>query len=456
MNTIENIVKNQRTYFNKGETLDYSFRKKQLLKLKDMLKIHQEEIYQALKDDLNKSKTETHMTELGFLYAEIDLTIKNLKEWMEKEQVHTPITHKGSKSFIYKEPYGVTLVIAPWNYPLQLAIGPVIGAMAAGNCVVVKPSEFSSATSRIISEMVQATFEPDFITVVEGAKDESQELLKQQFNYIFFTGSSNVGKIVMKAASEHLTPVTLELGGKSPVIVDKDADIKLAAKRIVWGKFTNAGQTCVAPDFLYVHEKVKKKLVKALKKYIKSFYEKKPLENKDYVHIINSDHFNRLNSYMDKGNILFGGNINTDDLAIEPTLIDQITWDDPIMEEEIFGPLLPILSFRKLDDALEQIKQIDKPLAFYYFGNNKKTQERIIKEVPFGGGCINDTLFHLANPHLPFGGVGSSGMGSYHGKYTFDTFSHKKSILKQTTSFDIPLRYPGSKIASALVQRVMK
>lgn len=455
MNTIGNIVKDQRIYFNKGETLDYSFRKKQLLKLKEMLKVHEEEIYQALKNDLNKSKAETHMTELGFLYIEIDLTIKNLKEWMEEEQVHTPITHKGSKSFIYKEPYGVALVIAPWNYPLQLAIGPVIGAIAAGNCVVIKPSEFSIATSRIMAEMFRSTFDPNYIAVVEGAKDESQELLKQEFDYIFFTGSTNVGKIVMKAASEHLTPVTLELGGKSPVIVDKDADIKLAAKRIVWGKFTNAGQTCVAPDFLYVHEKVKKKLIKALKKYIISFYEKKPLENKDYVHIINSDHFNRLNNYMDKGNILYGGQTDTNIKAIEPTLMDGITWDDPIMQEEIFGPLLPILTFRKLDDALTQIKQIDKPLAFYYFGNNKKTQEKIIKEVPFGGGCMNDTLFHLANPHLPFGGVGSSGMGGYHGKYTFDTFSHKKSILKQTTKFDIPLRYPGSKIANAMIKKVM-
>lgn len=456
MNTIENIVKNQRTYFNKRETLDYSFRKKQLLKLKNMLKKHEKEIYQALADDLNKSKDETYMTELGFLYVEIDLAIKNLKDWMEVEQVHTPLTHKGSKSYIYKEPYGVTLVIVPWNYPLQLAISPVIGAIAAGNCVIIKPSEFSRATSRIIADMFQATFESNYMTVVEGAKKESQELLKQQFDYIFFTGSTNVGKIVMKAASEHLTPVTLELGGKSPAIVDKDADINMAAKRIVWGKFTNAGQTCVAPDFLYVHEKVKNKLVKAMKKYIVSFYKKNPLENKDYGRIINSDHFNRLSNYMNKGNILFGGNTHTEKLAIEPTLIDGITWDDPIMKKEIFGPLLPILTFGKLDEALAQIKKNDKPLAFYYFGNNKKSQDKVLKEMPFGGGCINDTLYHLANPHLPFGGVGSSGMGGYHGKYSFDTFSHRKSILKQTNSFDIPLRYPGSKIASAIVKKVMK
>lgn len=421
-----------------------------------MLKEHEKELYQALADDLNKSEDEAYMTELGFLYVEIDLAIKSLKEWMEEEQVHTPLTHKGSKGYIYKEPYGVALIIAPWNYPLQLALGPVIGAIAAGNCVVIKPSEFSKATSSIISQMIQATFESSYITVIEGAKEESEHLLKQYFNYIFFTGSTKIGKIVMKAASEHLTPVTLELGGKSPVIVDEDANIKLAAKRIVWGKFTNAGQTCVAPDFLYVHEKVKQKLIKSMKKYIVSFYKKNPLKNKNYVHIINSDHFKRLSGFLKKGTILHGGGTDTEKLAIEPTLINDITWNDPIMKEEIFGPLLPILTFSQLGEVLGKIKTMDKPLAFYYFGNNKRTQDKIIEEIPFGGGCINDTLFHLANPHLPFGGVGSSGMGGYHGKHTFDTFSHRKSVLKQTNNFDVPLRYPGSKIASAIVKKVMK
>lgn len=455
MEQIKRLVDMQHEYFSKGLTLDYEFRKEQLIKLKEMLKKYEEKIYHALSEDLNKSKQETHMTELGFLYTEIDLVIKNLKKWMTEEKVETPITHTGTSSYIYKEPYGVSLIISPWNYPLQLAIGPAIGAIAAGNCAVIKPSEFSQATSHIISKMIKDTFDPSYITVIEGAQKESEELLKQRFDYIFFTGSSKVGKIVMRAASENLTPVTLELGGKSPAIIDKDANIKLAAKRIIWGKFTNAGQTCVAPDFLYVHETVKKKLIKYLIKYIKSFYGKKPIENKDYARIINNNHFNRLKNFLTEGTIVYGGSTTIEERAIEPTLIDDITFNSAIMKEEIFGPLLPILVFSELDDVISDIKAMDKPLALYYFGTDKDSQNRIIKEVSFGGGCINDTLFHLANPHLPFGGVGNSGMGAYHGQYSFDTFSHRKSIMKQTNKFDIPLRYPGSKVASAIIKKVM-
>lgn len=456
METIEKRVHQQQIYFQKGSTRSYSFRKQQLVALKKMINNHEQAIYDALKSDLNKSSHETFTTELGLLYTEIDVALKNLRKWMERKQVQTPLTHKGTKSYLYKEPYGVTLIISPWNYPLQLALAPAIGAIAAGNCVVIKPSEYAEATSSLLATMIEKTFVQSYITVVEGAKEISQKLLDQPFDYIFFTGSTAVGKEIMKSASNHLTPVTLELGGKSPAIIDQDANIKLAAKRIVWGKFTNAGQTCVAPDFLYVHEKVKKELIKAMKKYIKSFYGKKPLENKDYVHIIHEKHFNRLKGFLSQGKIIHGGETCEDHLIIEPTLLDHVSWEETIMQEEIFGPLLPMLTFTSLDDVLEEMKPMDKPLALYYFGNHKKKQEKVIQNISFGGGCMNDTLYHLANPHLPFGGVGSSGMGHYHGQYSFDTFSHQKSILEQTNRFDMPLRYPGSKLAHMFVKKIMK
>ncbi|WP_099158441.1 aldehyde dehydrogenase [Virgibacillus ndiopensis] len=456
MDQTEQLVENQREFFLSGETLTYSFRKEQLKKLKNMLKKYEKSIYQALKTDLNKSNYETLTTEVGFLYTEIDFTLKHLKDWMKPEKAEAPITHKGTKNYILSEPYGVSLVISPWNYPLQLAIAPAIGAIAAGNTVILKPSEFTQATSSLLVEMINETFDNTYFAVVEGDKEVSEKLLKQKFDYIFFTGSTTVGKIIMREASAHLTPVTLELGGKSPVIVDKDANIDLAAKRIVWGKFTNAGQTCVAPDYLYAHEDIKPKLLKTMKKYIKSFYGKKPLKNEDYVRIINKDHFHRLQAFLTDGKIVYGGNYNEGKNAIEPTILDKISWEDSIMQEEIFGPLLPVLTFSNLDDVVLSIKQIEKPLALYYFGEKLPAQQKILRDISFGGGCINDTLYHLANPHLPFGGVGSSGIGGYHGKYSFDTFSHKKSVLKQTTKFDMPFRYPGGKVAEQLVKRIMR
>lgn len=456
MNPFQTLLDQQRTFFKSEKTFDYSFRKEQLEKLRNMLKANEKNIYQALNDDLNKSKNETLTTELGFLYSEIDITLKNLKEWMKEKKVDTPLTHKGSKSFVIPEPYGVTLTISPWNYPLQLAIAPVIGALAAGNTAVLKPSEFTPATSSLLAEMFGLAFDHNYLAVVEGAKETSQQLLELNFDYIFFTGSTNVGKIVMKQASEHLTPVTLELGGKSPAIVDQDAKIDLAAKRIVWGKYTNAGQTCVAPDYLYVHEKVKQKLLKAMKKHVKSFYGKDPLANKDYGHIVNQDHFERLTGLLADGNIFLGGNSDQEICSIEPTIIDDITWDDDIMREEIFGPLLPVITFTNIDEAISTLKDKEKALSLYYFSENVQSQQKVLDSLSFGGGCINDTLYHLANPNLPFGGVGSSGMGSYHGKDSFDTFSHKKSILKQTTKFDIPLRYPGSKLAHGITKKIMK
>lgn len=456
MEELETLIFNQRAYFLNGNTLSHSFRNEQLQKLKTMLKENESNIYHALKTDLNKSEHETLTTELGVLYAEIDLAIKNLQRWMEPEKVPAPLTHKGTKNYILKEPYGVALVIAPWNYPIQLALTPVIGAIAAGNCVVLKPSEHAQATSSLLAKMIQSYFDSSYFTVIEGGKEISQLLLEQQFDYLFFTGGTETGKKVMRQASSHLTPVTLELGGKSPVIVDHDANVNLAAKRIVWGKFTNAGQTCVAPDYIYAHEKIKFRLLKAMKKYIKSFFGKSPLKNKDYVRIINQFHFERLEQFISNGTVLHGGNVNRDTLMIEPTILDKISWEDPVMQEEIFGPILPVLSFANLEDALASIRSMDKPLALYYFGEDEKTQQQVIEYVPFGGGSINDTFYHLANPHLPFGGVGASGMGAYHGVHSFHTFSHKKSIMKQTTKFDLPFRYPGNEMSHSIVKKMMK
>ncbi|MCF3941705.1 aldehyde dehydrogenase [Oceanobacillus alkalisoli] len=456
MNYIPELLENQRTFFIHGNTLEFEYRKESLLKLKSMLKENETEIYYALKQDLNKSKHEAFVTELGFLYSEIDFTLKNLKAWMAPEKVPSPLSHKGSKSYIMKEPYGVVLVISPWNYPLHLALAPAIAALAAGNCVMIKPSEHAKATSQLLSTLIQDTFDPSLIVVVEDGVETTQTLLGERFDYIFFTGSTSVGKIVMKAASEHLTPITLELGGKSPAIIDSDANVNLAAKRITWAKFTNAGQTCVAPDYLYVHDDVKFKFMKALVKQIKSLFGKHPLYNENYTKIINEKHFNRLINFIDQEKVIHGGGYEPDTRLIEPTVLDKVTWDDPIMQEEIFGPLLPILTFRNIEDALYKIKRKEKPLALYYFGENEKIQQQVIEFISFGGGAINDAVYHLGNPFLPFGGVGQSGMGAYHGQYGFDTFTHQKGILKQTTKFDFPFRYQGSKLNTSVVKRIMK
>ncbi|WP_047979977.1 aldehyde dehydrogenase [Ornithinibacillus contaminans] len=453
---ITELVEAQRNYFRTGTTRDYQFRVEQLRKLRRMLETYETEIYLALKQDLNKSTFETFTTELGFIYNEIKHTERHLKDWMRDQSVDAPITHKGTKSFIRKEPYGVTLVISPWNYPLQLALAPAIGAIAAGNTVIIKPSEFSQSTSSLLAKMIGETFDSVYYTVVEGAQEVSEQLLQQKFDYIFFTGSTKVGKIIMREASNHLTPVTLELGGKSPVIVDDDANIAIAAKRIVWGKFTNAGQTCVAPDYMYAHASIKDKLVQEMKKQLTLLYTENALKHDDYVRIINKNQFDRLVTYLNRGTILHGGNIDSSELKIEPTLLDDISWEDPVMQEEIFGPILPIFSFEEVEDVIKVVTNHEKPLALYYFGENSKTQKQMINAISFGGGCINDTLYHLANPNMPFGGVGNSGIGGYHGKYSFDTFSHQKSVLKQTTKFDIPLRYPGGKLAFTIIRKLMK
>jgi len=453
---MKNLLEKQKQFFYKGKTMTYEFRKKQLESLNDMFKTYENDMYEALKEDLNKSKHEALTTELGILFKEVSFALKHLQDWMEDEPVDAPLTHKGTKNYLIYEPYGCALVIAPWNYPIQLAFAPVIGAIAAGNTVILKPSELAPATSSLMKKMVEATFSPEFFTVVEGDKEVSEELLEQRFDYIFFTGSTAVGKIVMKKASEHLIPVTLELGGKSPAIIDKDCHIKHTAKRLVWGKLTNAGQTCVAPDYVYVHEAVKDKLLKAMIKQIKSMYTKDVLSNENFVNIINKNHFNRLIKLLDNGNIIYGGQYDEKTHKIEPTIIEDVTWNDPVMQDEIFGPILPIFTFTKLDEVIDVVRSNEKPLALYYFGKDEKREQKVLRNISFGGASVNDTLYHLANPYLPFGGVGYSGKGAYHGKYSFETFSHRKSVLVQTTKFDFPVRYPGGKLNQTLAKTLLK
>lgn len=453
---MKNIVHKQREFFYSGITKDYHFRKTQLKKLKRMLDKYEKEIYDVLKKDLNKSKHEALMTELGVLHSEINFTLKHLKKWMIMNEKPAPLTHKGTTNYTMYEPYGVTLLLSPWNYPIQLALAPAIGAIAAGNTIILKPSELTPNTSNLIKKMIAKTFDANYFTVVEGDKTVSDKLLNERFDYIFFTGSTNVGKIIMEKASKHVTPVTLELGGKSPTIVDKECQLKLSAKRIVWGKFMNAGQTCVAPDYVYVHEKIHKKFMKELKKQITALYGKKPLHNDDYVRIVNEQHFNRLRNLIDKDKVVHGGNFDEKALTIEPTVMDGVSWNDPIMKDEIFGPILPILTFSSLAEIIPIIQKKEKPLALYYFGSSKKNENTILESLSFGGGSINDTIFHLANPHLPFGGVGQSGIGAYHGLYSFKTFSHEKSIMKQTTLLDIPVRYPGNKLSLQILKQLMK
>ncbi|MBO8154865.1 MAG: aldehyde dehydrogenase [Bacillaceae bacterium] len=453
---ISELVQAQKRMFHEGKTLTHMFRKHQLEKLKQALKRYEKDIYCALKQDLNKSEYEAFASEIGFLYAELDEAIKHLHSWMKPEKVKSPISHSGAKSYIYKQPYGAALIISPWNYPIQLTFAPLIGAIAAGNCSVIKPSELAPNVSRLIADMVQSTFEPDYIAVVEGDKEISQQLLEEPFDYIFFTGSVPVGKIVMEKASKHLTPVTLELGGKSPCIVDQDAKIPLAARRIAWGKFLNAGQTCIAPDYLLVHEDIKDELLHKLRDAIESFYGNHPEEHPEYTRIVNQRHFERLSEYLKDGQIVCGGVAKEEQLTISPTILDGVSWEDPIMQDEIFGPILPVLTFTQIEEVKKEIAHAPNPLALYLFTENEQTQEWAIENISFGGGCINDTLMHIANPNLPMGGIGTSGVGQYHGKASFDTFSHQKSIVKQTTRFDLSFRYPNSKIGLKILRKIFK
>lgn len=436
------IVARQHQFFEQGESRNTEFRINKLLRLKSLLQEHEEEIFAALQEDFSKPPLETYGTELLIIYKEIDHLAKNLKSWSKPKKVSGSLLNFPSKSYIYPQPYGVSLVIGAWNYPVQLSLNPVLGSMAAGNCTIIKPSELAPNTSALLEEIINTHFDSGYLHVVQGDADTTQALLDEPLDYIFFTGSTRVGKIIMKAAAEQLTPVTLELGGKSPAIVDYAADLELAAKRICWGKFINAGQTCVSPDYVYVHESQRDKFCSLVKQNITEFYGSNPAESPDFARIINRDHFQRLKQMIDPDKVATGGSTDAEDLYIAPTVMTRIRWEDPVMQEEIFGPILPVLTYQDLDQAISKIKAQPKPLSLYLFSPDKSTQKQIIDNVPFGGGCINDTLVHLSNPDLPFGGIGQSGFGNYHGKSSFDLFTHQKSVMERGSWLDIPFRYP--------------
>ncbi len=442
MENINTIIAGQQQFFNTNSTKNISFRKTQLKLLLDTIRKNEKILTDAAWLDLRKSSFETYSTELGLIYGEIKEAIKKVKRWAKPKKVRTNIPNLPGSSFVYPEPYGNALVIGAWNYPYLLTLGPVIGAMAAGNTIILKPSEIAPACSAVLTKILNDAFDAKYLRVIEGGVPVVQDLLSRKFDYIFFTGSTRVGKIVYKAAAEHLTPVSLELGGKSPCIVDKDAALKVAAKRIVWGKFINAGQTCIAPDYLLVHEKVKDKLLNHIKHYITSMYGKNPRKSPDFLRIANHSNFERLESLIIADKIYFGGETAGKELYIAPTILDNITWQDKVMEDEIFGPILPVLTFDDFFEAINDLKKRPKPLALYYFGTNKGRQKMILNEVSFGGGTINDTIMHISNPALPFGGVGNSGIGNYHSIHGFNTFSHHKSVMKRATWIDIPIKYP--------------
>lgn len=445
METYHTLFLKQKNFFQTNKTKDIAFRMEALEKLRAGIKKNEKLLLNALKADLNKSEFDAYTTEIGVVLEEIRFTLSHLSSWAKPEKVKTPITHIGSSSYIYSEPYGVSLIISPWNYPFQLAIAPLIGAIAAGNCAIIKPSELTPKTSECLRELIKDNFPEEYISVILGGVETSQALLNENVDFIFFTGSVPVGKVIMEAAAKNLTPVTLELGGKSPCIVHEDANIKLAAKRIAWGKFTNAGQTCIAPDYLYLHQNIKEEFLSHITESIRELYGTNPLDNVNFTRIVSERHFDRLTSFLNDGEIFCGGKTNKEKLTIEPTVLTNITWDASVMQDEIFGPILPVLEYQDLSESLEGIRNHPNPLALYLFTEKESIQQEVLSSISFGGGCINDTVYHFASPYLPFGGVGTSGIGAYHGKGSFDTFSHKKSLLKQTTLFDIPFRYPNMK-----------
>lgn len=438
---IDKIMENQRTFFNTGRTKKLGFRLEALNRLESSVKAHEQEIFQALKKDLNKSSFESYMTEVGMTLAELSYVKKHLPFWEGKKRKLSPLAQFPSESFTMREPYGVVLVMAPWNYPFMLCMEPLIGAIAGGNCSVVKPSAYAPAVSKILATIVEEVFPKKYVTVVEGGREENTLLLEQRFDYIFFTGGVTVGKMVMEKAAENLTPVTLELGGKSPCIVTEDAKLSLAAKRLVFGKYLNSGQTCVAPDYLLVSEKVKEEFLAWIVFWIEKMLGKEPLENPDYPKMINEKHYQRVMNLMVGEKISCGGYGNTETLQITPTVLEEVSWDSPIMQEEIFGPVLPVVTYKTLEEAIEKVKNREKPLALYLFTESRSIQKKVLRELSFGGGCVNDTIIHLATSRMGFGGVGGSGMGSYHGKKSYETFTHEKSIVKKSSYIDLPIRY---------------
>ena len=454
---INAIVAAQRKYFQTGATLPVSFRIDALRRLYDAVSGSEKEIHDALRKDLGKSGFESYMCETGLVLEEISYMLKHVRRFAGEKRVRTPLSQFHSRSYKKPSPYGVTLIMSPWNYPFMLTLSPLVDALAAGNTAVVKPSAYSPWTSEVIRQILTKCFEPQYVSVVTGGRAENTCLLHEHFDYIFFTGSHSVGKEVMRSASDHLTPVTLELGGKSPCIVDQTANIKLAARRIVFGKYLNCGQTCVAPDYIYCHRSIRDRLIREIQKQIRRQFGKKPLDNKNYGKIINEKHFDRILGLIDKEKVVFGGNSDRDALRIEPTVMDNVTFSDAVMQEEIFGPIMPVLTFDSLDEVIRNVNAMPHPLALYLFTSSKAAAKKVTARCGFGGGCINDTIIHLATTEMGFGGFGESGMGSYHGKTGFDTFTHYKSIVDKKTWLDLPMRYqPYRKMHGKMVRFFLK
>lgn len=438
----KHLLTQQKSYVTKGATAALNFRLQQLKKLKALIKENEQKVVKALQNDLAKPEQESFVSEIAIIYEEIKHTTTNLAHWMKRQRKSSPLSLFPAKSEIIYEPFGSTLIIAPWNYPFQLNISPLIASMAAGNAAVLKPSEVTPHTQELITELINSNFDSEYIHAIGGGIPESEELLKLPFDFIFFTGSTNVGKIVMKAAAENLTPVCLELGGKSPCIVDDNIDLEVAARRIVWGKFYNAGQTCVAPDYIYIKSSIKEKFLNLTQKYITEFFGENPQASSDYARIVNQKNFQRLQKMVLIDKIFLGGQTDEASLYFSPTILDNTDWSDPVMQEEIFGPIMPIMTYENIEEVITQINKQPKPLSLYLFTENKKIKEKIKSELSFGGGAINDVMVHLANPNLPFGGIGHSGMGAYHGRYGFELFSHKKSLVDKSFKLDLSLRYP--------------
>lgn len=454
MKEILEVLERQRQFFLTGKTREFAFRKQALKKLRANILDMKEEIFEALKKDLNKSEEESYMTEVGLTLSEISYMLKKGRKFSRKKRVVLSMAQFPAKGYKMPVPYGNVLIISPWNYPFMLAIEPIVDAITAGNCVILKPSEISPNVSEVVKKLIEKTFERGFVDVVMGGKEECSFLLDQDFDYIFFTGSTRVGKIVMEKASQHFTPVTLELGGKCPCIVDKSADLKLTARRIVFGKFLNSGQTCVAPDFVYCDRTIKDKLIEELIQEIKRQYNN-ALTSEDYPKMINAKQFNVMKAFIEKDKVIYGGECDEKTLKIEPTLISS-TFESEAMQDEIFGPILPIVTFDNLSECEENLRRFSKPLALYIFSRDKRVQKQIAINCDFGGGCINDTIMHIADPKLGFGGIKQSGIGSYHGKSGFDTFTHYKSIVKKA-KIDLPMRYhPISKIKYKIIKMFLK
>ena len=451
------IVEKQRRYFQTGATLPVEHRIRALKKLQQLILMHESEIAEALNQDLGKSAVEGYMCETGMVLSEINYMLSHVRSFAKEKTVRTPLVQFASRSYQKPSPYGVALIMSPWNYPLLLTLDPLVDALAAGNTVVIKPSAYSPATSALLKRLLESAFSPEYVAVITGGREENACLLDQKFDYIFFTGSKAVGQTVLEKAARHMTPATLELGGKSPCIVHRSADLKIAARRIVFGKFLNCGQTCVAPDYLLCDESVKDELVGYLKEEVVRQYGPNPMENPAYGKIITDKHFRRICGLIDAEKVVIGGALNADTRKIEPTILDRVTWEDAVMGEEIFGPILPVLTYREEEEVIDLVNAHDKPLALYVFSRDKSFVDEVTSRCSFGGGCVNDVIIHLATCNMGFGGVGESGMGAYHGKTGFDAFTHYKSIVDKKTWLDLPMRYqPYTKLNEKLIRMFLK